>query len=400
MILHRLGWNDAKQQAYIRARLGNSEGFISGMLVSRGGRFVKNVGILAGQKDVTAEGPRCRADLKNDHGQLSAISQETLLKCRLVVTETTFVPDYGLLEVPVHDGPITDADPGDGVISVTARGFGDLAQNNLLETKTLRKGHLVVNALRTVLEDWSGIPSDILKLPHVDKTLPRDQHHARGAKVWPIVVALAEALNKDLTVGPDAIFAREFPTEPCFDFVDQTIANRTGDPVSVVTSPKRTQTVRDENGAHIPNWVVMHGSKVSHGRPQNPHDSSAVIGQAFADPQSVIGSAEQGINGIPHYYLAEFTNETIRTYDGAHQRAASLIDQFEEISQSVTFDAKILPIFDYLDRVTVQTANFLAVFNMRNFSFSFGGQGDTALMSVGQVRRLSLAGSKITGFPR
>jgi hypothetical protein len=399
VILNRLGWNAAKQAAYIEARAGNSEGFYSGELRSRGGVFLQKVGVLGGQVDVSAEGRRCRADLKNDRGQIG-VSQETLLKSRLILTETTFVPGHGLLEVPIGDGPIVTAEPGDAVISVTTRGFGDLAQNNLLESKTLRQGHLTVNAIRTVLEAWSGIPSELIKLPHLPHTLPRNQHHARGAKVWPIAVALAESVNMDLTVGPDHIFMREFPTDSCFDWVDQFVADRDGLPVTVVTAPKRTQTTRDENGEHIPNWVIVYGNQRAHGHPQLPHVSPQVVGQAFAQASSVNGSGSQGINNVPHYYLREFTNETIRTYEGAHNRARSYVEQFESLAQSVTFEGKTLPIFDYLDRVTVQTKEFVAIFNMRDFSFSFGGQGDSATMSVGWNRKLSTAGSKITGMRR
>jgi hypothetical protein len=400
VILTRLGWDHDRIEAYKVARTGHHEGSYEGALYTRSGVHLQAVEITSGQEDVTGSlGRRCRAFLKNE-GTLKTVSQEQLLKAALAVWETTYVPDYGLEKVPVHWGPIMQADPGGSVIGITARGVGDLAQNNPLEAKSLRKGHLVTSAIRTVLHDWAGMRLASLDIPDLNHTLPADRTYPRGDRhtFWAIAVSLAESIGYDLIPdGQGHVWMRQLPTESSFDFFDAVTAARNSAVATVLTPPVRTQTIRDADGNNLPNWVQVHGFQPPKKGPGS--GQQAIDGEWFADPAAIISKENLALNNgervVLHGILHEYSNPHIKTTANADARAEQIGKGFEQVSQSVTFDSRILPFFDFNDYVSAHTQGFLSSFNLRDFSFSFGGKDDDNVMSVGETRPLSLAGTKI-----
>lgn len=386
-VLSRQGYDHATQTA-IKDQLTRSGTVgLRAELQDRNGENPLDISryVTGGQVTVGTAGRTCSFGVYDPRGDLGLTEQAAYLQLCCQFWRRAYVDSLsGWYEWPVHRGPLTKADPTGPNIEVNSVGQSHLALGNVLTPRTVSKGHVVVNAITSVLHDSAGIPLRDINFPALQHTLPKDATAHFGTTWRGFAAYLAASINRTLYTDPGGIWLlREDQTEPDLVWTE-------GDGGTINTDPARTQALTDDQGNPLPNVVRVLGYQAPKGKP------GSIDVMVYADPNGLVGAHTLAVGGQDFNVLKTIHQPHVKTEDMARQVGASWLLRQDQAAWNVTMDVDgmLLSTADYNDCSAVEIPSFHQIFNLRDFSFSLGGEQDDASGTVGYTRMLSYAGAR------
>ncbi len=341
--------------------------------------------VTGGQVDQKSSGRTCTFGVYDPSNDLGLTEQAAYLQLVVQFWRRAYVESLSAwYDWPVARGPLIKADPTGPNIEVAAVSNSHLALGNILAPFTVQKGHLVVNAITTVLHDKAGIPLRDINFPALQHTLPKDATAHFGSTWRAFAAYLAGSINRTLYTDPGGKWLlRQDQTEPDLTWTQ-------GEQGTINTDPARTQTLTDDAGNPLPNVVRVIGYQAPKGKP----GSIDVI--VHADPKGLVGERTLQVGGVDFSTLHTIKHPHIKTEATARDVGKSWLLRQEQAAWNVTMDVEALTLStaDYDDCSAVEIPSFHQIFNLRNFSFPLGGEGDSAFGTVGYNRMLSYAGPR------
>lgn len=300
-----------------------------------------------------------------------AIFMDRLIRVRYCV----FVEELSRwVEVPVFVGPVTRLSRADDVVTVEAQGKEALTRSEIWSPLTLKKGALIVNAIRTLMvtrggETRTSFPEVLARLTKA-KTLPRN------AQIWREALVLAASVTRQLFYNGDGVLVlRPWPGAVCYGF-------RTGDGGDVLTVPHVSYDVENAK-----NMIEVRGAPA-----EGKKEAVRAVAKAPADHP--LSPVRLGRNGTQRYLVETVDAPHLKTNALALDHAERILnDRLREVVE-VTFDSLPIPHLDPGDVVRVSTDAGAFTFRLRRFSIPLSADG-APVMSVGYMKRLTPNRKKI-----
>jgi hypothetical protein len=255
----------------------------------------------------------------------------------------------------VFTGPITKFDRTGSEVSIEAQGKESLALFGV-PTRTVRKGHNAIDAIRTILTDRCG--ETAFAFPSSRRRLPKNVvvSWADEVRPWVVCKRIAASLGLQLFYdGAGVCRLRDMPDDTVFRFHDGEASN--------ITSPVQVS----HDSADIRNRVSVVGSK-----PRYTYTANLPPTHPFSAQRLVR-------NGVLGYRREEIVDDKVPSVGAARRRVLDRIKTFERMTFGATLNTVPVPHLDEFDVVRVDTVEHVGNERLRQWSFPLTG-GD---MSVG-----------------
>lgn len=205
---------------------------------------------------LTVADPRHQLNLDSDAASDGAIYLDRMIR----VDYRVFVAGLDeWADVPVFTGPIVTMSRNGGEIELSCLGKERLAQGQCWRPLTIKKGHNIVDAIRTILRERAG--ETRFAFPEKSKRLAHSVSIGRMQQPWAVAQRLAAAIDRQLYYdGAGVCRLRKIPQHSVYTFRD-------GDGGSVLSDPAVTY-----DATTVRNVVWVKGGKPKGAQGKNKGD--------------------------------------------------------------------------------------------------------------------------------
>lgn len=331
------------------------------------------------QATVTVDDPTHTLDLDANAPGDGAMFADRML----AITYGVFVEGLGRngqwVDVPVFTGPISGLSRNGDSVELACLGKEVLAKGMTWRSLEFKKGHNVLDAIKSILQDRAGEKS--FDFPSSGSLTKKRLGHkglalARMSVPWDAAQTLAGSINAQLYYdGAGRCVLRDSATQNAWTFKD-------GDGGTVLTRPDIAFDLES-----LVNAVYVKG-----GKPKGSKHAATAV--AVAPHDHPLSPYRLGRGGVPRYLATEVDNDNLKSKKDAQAAADRTLHQGLAEGVSVSFDALPVPHLDVLDDVSVRVDGLAVPFSFRTASIPLVHSGS---MSVGSVKRVTPNSKSIRG---
>lgn len=277
--------------------------------------------------------------------------------------------------VSLFTGPLTKMERSGVVVKVEAQGKEVFGLNPAWNEKSWKKGAKTTAVIRYILTEMMGESPKRIRIPNLNKTLPRNVSVGGDKLPWAVAKSLAASLGYHLFYDGDGICQmRKMPSGSDFTFA-------AGPGGSVKTEPDVGFDIDN-----LVNAVEVWGKKPKKrkGKTTKKRPHARVVANR-SHPLSPFWPDGLGRPDGPRYFPVVVEDDGIETDKEAKQRANKVLANGLLEGVEVAYDTLVVPHLEEMDIVTCKTEKWQGRHRLRKFAVPLRSGGS---MAVGYVKNV------------